>query len=175
MCVSERGIAETNEGHPDDLDSCKWRRLTETYQYWCFFVFFVFFDYACMYEEYLHGLTSSLTGGQTLVKHVPLHPSSTSSTSSTSYTPCLPVNGHPSDCQGISQVVVQLTLTYFTCVVLGVHLLSFSAPVAADTRSLVWNTVMARTAVGCLILSLHFSTLIRSQNGRLPLHFLAVL
>lgn len=47
-----------------------------------FFLFcFVFFDYACMYEEYLHGLTSSLTGGQTLVKHVPLHPSSTSSTS----------------------------------------------------------------------------------------------
>lgn len=26
-----------------------------------------------MYEEYLHSLTSSLTGGQTLVRHVP-HP-----------------------------------------------------------------------------------------------------
>ena len=40
--------------------------------FWLFF--FVFFDYACMYEEYLHGLTSSLSGGQTLVKHVSLHP-----------------------------------------------------------------------------------------------------
>lgn len=32
---------------------------------------FVCFICACMYEEYLHSLTSSLTGGQTLVKQVP--------------------------------------------------------------------------------------------------------
>lgn len=99
-----------------------------------------------MYEEYLHGLTSSLSSGQTLVKHVP--PSSS--------TPCLPVNGHPSDCQGISQVV-QLTLTYSLCVVWG----SISCPlvsVTVEMQGLVWNTVIACMAVGCLILSLIFDS-----------------
>lgn len=34
----------------------------------------VFVFCACMYEEYLHSLTSSLSSGQTLVKHVPPPP-----------------------------------------------------------------------------------------------------
>merc|ERR1712035_244581 len=108
-----------------------------------------------MYEEYLHSLTSSLTSGQTLVKHV-----SPSSSASSSSTPCLPVNGHPSDCQGISQV--QLTLTYFTCVVWG----SISSPlvsVTVETRGLVWNTVIAFMAAGCLILSLFLPFLLLSS------------
>lgn len=106
----------------------------------------VFVFCACMYEEYLHSLTSSLSSGQTLVKHVP--PSSS--------TPCLPVNGHPSDCQGISQVV-QLTLTYSLRVVWG----SISSPLVSDMvemQGLVWNTVIACMAVGCLILSLIFDS-----------------
>lgn len=49
--------------------------------------FFVCLICCCMYEEYLHSLTSSLAGGQTLVKQVPPpYPPPLSST------PCLPVN-----------------------------------------------------------------------------------
>lgn len=104
MCVyvCERGSAERNEGHPDDLDICKWRRLMKT-----IILTFNFFLNVRMYEEYLHSLTSSLSGGQKLVRQCPPP------------TPCLPVNGHPSDCQGISQVVAQLTLTYFIHMVWG--------------------------------------------------------
>lgn len=121
VCVCERGIAETNEGHPDDLDSCKWRRLTETYQYWCFFFCFVSFSLimrVCMKNTSTAwpALSPVDKRWSSMCPYTPPPPPNT---------PCLPVNGHPSDCQGISQVVVQLTLTYFTCVVLGVHLLSF--------------------------------------------------
>lgn len=110
--VYERGSAERNEGHPDDLDSCKLRRLIETYQYWWFFVCFFF---ACVCMKNTSTVWPTLFSGQTLVKLVtPPSPSTT----------CLPVNGHPSDCQGISQVVVQLTLNYPLCG-LEVHFLSF--------------------------------------------------
>lgn len=124
VCVCERGIAETNEGHPDDLDSCKWRRLTETYQYWCFFFCFVSFSLimrVCMKNTSTAwpALSPVDKRWSSMCPYTPPPPPPPPNT------PCLPVNGHPSDCQGISQVVVQLTLTYFTCVVLGVHLLSF--------------------------------------------------
>jgi len=55
--------------------------------------------------------------------------------------PCLLVNGHPSDCQGISQVV-QLTLTYTNRVVWG----SISSSLVGTGR--VWNPVTARMALG---------------------------
>lgn len=76
---------------------------------------FLFFFCACMYEELPPQLDQfSLQWTNTGQACAP-----------PPHTPCLPINGHPSDCQGISQVVVQLTLTYFIRVVLGVHLLLF--------------------------------------------------
>lgn len=142
--VCERGRAERNEGHPDDLDSCKWRRLMETYQYWCFFCFLFFF--VCVYVWRIPPQLDQFSLQWTNTGQACAPPS----------TPCLPVNGHPSDCQGISQVV-QLTLTYFNCVVWG----SISFPlvsVKVDTQGLVWNTVMACMAAGCLMLSLIFDS-----------------
>lgn len=78
------------------------------------FLFFNFNFYVCMKNT--STVWPTLFSGQTLVKHVPPLPFPP--------TPCLPINGQPFDCQGISQVVVQLTLTYPLCG-FGVHLLSF--------------------------------------------------
>lgn len=114
-----------------------------------------------MYEEYLHSLTSSLSSEQHWSSMCALYP-------------CLPVTRYPSDCQGISQVV-QLTLTYFICVIWG-SITFPSVSVMVDTQGLAWNTVIACMAGGCLIFSSSsFLTLIRSQDGQQPLHFLAVL
>lgn len=140
------------------------------------FFFFSFFFCACMYEElppqldqFSHQWTNA---GQACVPFLLrllllLHYS----------TPCLPVNGHPSDCQGISQV--QLTLTYFTCVVWGSISSPFGVSYGGNTRT---SLEYCHSFYGCWVshtFPLFFFSLllplIRSQNGQLPLHFLAVL
>lgn len=142
MCVCKRGIAERNEGHPDDLESCMWRRLIETYQYWWVFFCFCFFQCVCMKNTSTAWPVLSL-----MDKHWPSIPSLPSS---------LFVNRHTSDCQGISHVGVLLTLTYFICVVWGS--ISFSLlSVMVGTQGLVWNTVKALLAVRCHT-SCHFLT-----------------
>lgn len=163
MCarVCEPGSAERNEGHPNDLGQLQVEKAYGDLSILMFsFCPFYFFG-ACMYEEYLHSLTSSLSSEQHWSSMCALYP-------------CLPVTRHPSDCQGISQVV-QLTLTYFICVIWG-SITFPSLSVMVDTQGLAWNTVIACMAGGCLIFSSSsFLTLIRSQDGQQPLHFLAVL
>lgn len=107
----------------------------ETYRYWCIFRFYFFWR---VYEEYLHSLTSSLSGGHTMVKRVP--------------PPLLFVylfNRHPSDCQGISQVVIQLTLTRSSDVIRGSSPCP-SVSAIVETHGLVWNTLIACLAAGRL-------------------------
>lgn len=71
----KRGIAEGNEGHPEDLDSCMCRRLTETLSILRFICVDFFVSPWYMYEEYLHGSTRAITNGQTLVEHQAPQPS----------------------------------------------------------------------------------------------------
>jgi len=101
----------------------KWRtswwlgqlQTKEAYRDLSILMVFCLFFFACVCMKNTSTVWPTLFSGQTLVKLVtPPSPSTT----------CLPVNGHPSDCQGISQVVVQLTLNYPLCG-LEVHFLSF--------------------------------------------------
>lgn len=161
--VWEWGIAERNEGHPEDLDSCMCRRLMETYQYWgfiCRFFFFSFFGSSCMYEEYLHSLTRTITNGQNAGQAQP-HP------------PCLCVTRHTSWLH--FPVNTNLSICCF-----GEGSISFSVvSVMMGTWGLVWNSIIGFD--GCLVSKFPFSlcvcfwTLIISRFGQLPLHFLAVL
>lgn len=141
-CVS----AARNEGHPNDLDSCEWRKPTNM-----FFCVYVWRITSIAWPVFSLSFERTNTG----------HACAPSST------PCLPVNGHPSDCQGISQVAVQLTLTYSLVVVWG----SISCPLVSikvETQELVWNVVIACMAVSCFP---SFLTPERSQDAQLPWFF----
>lgn len=87
--------ADRNEGHPDDLDIWEWRRLMEIYQ---ILVFFCLFCFLCLYVWRIPPQLDqfSLLWTNTGQARAPfLLPS------------LFTVNEHPSDCQGIYQVVQQ--------------------------------------------------------------------
>lgn len=165
--VCEEGTAERNEGHLWDLGSCKWRRLTESSWYCVLVFFFPQCVYVWRIPPQLDQFSLSLVDKHWSSRCPLLF-------SSPSLTFCLPVNGHPSDCQGISQAVIQLTLPYFSPVAWGS--ISFFPPlsVTCEMQRLVWNTVVTWLAVQA---SYTFSvlTLIRSQDGQVTLHFLALM
>lgn len=114
------------------------------------FIFYVCFICACMYEEYLHSLTSSLTGGQTLVKQV--HPS---------YPPApfpqllvyllLWLPGHFPTCPANTNRLPSCGL--------GVHLLSFGVSYSGWTRtSLEYFHSLYGCWVSHMFLSLRFDS-----------------
>lgn len=153
--------ADRNEGHPDDLDIWEWRRLKEIYQ---ILVFFLFVFCVCMYEEYLHSLTSSLSCGQILVEHV--HPSSSP--------PCLLLMN------------IHLTARAFTKLLSSKHYLppllcGFGGPSPVlwcqlwwKCKGQAWSTVTVLWLLGVSYISFFILSPKRSKNGEPPCYFPAV-
>lgn len=130
-------------------------------RYWCFFVCFVFC--VCMYEEYLHSLTSSLSCGQTLVKHV--HPSSSP--------PCLLLMNIHLTARAFTKLSSKHYPPPFLC--------GFGGPSPVlwcqlwwKCKGQAWSTVTVLWLLGVSYISFLILSPKRSKNGEPPCYFPAV-
>lgn len=164
VCVCERDITERNEGHPDDLDSCTWRRLMEDCQHWCL-LFCLFYLRVYVWrippqlDQFSHWWTNT---GQASAPSYPPAP----------FPPLLVylliwLPGHFPTCPANTNRLSSCGL--------GVNLLSFGVSYSGWTRtSLEYFHSLYGCWVSHMFLSLRFDS-DKITKWPAPLHFLAVL